>query len=385
MRYLLLLVLGFGVAAAQGAQGTQGYRGLSLSTPYPDQAIHAGEAVSIPLTVHNFGLPPQAITLTVAKAPPGWKADFAGGGNTIGAVFVNPNDSQSISLNVTPPKGTDKGSYSFLLSAQGSAEKAELPLKLTFTPAKPVTLTLTANLPALKGSPSTSFSYDLTLDNQSDKDLTVNLTADAPQGFAVNFKSQFGSQEITSLPVKAGQSTQVTAALNLPQGVKAGSYPFTVQAKAGEASGQIQLTAIVTGQPSLSLSTPTGNLAGRAHAGKDTSVALVVTNTGSAPAQDISFSANSPNDWKVSFDPKTLSNLPPNKKTQVTATVTPSAKSLSGDYMVTFNADSEQANSASADYRVTVLTSTVWGIVGVAIVVAALLVVGFAVARFGRR
>jgi uncharacterized membrane protein len=40
---------------------------------------------------------------------------------------------------------------------------------------------------------------------------------------------------------------------------------------------------------------------------------------------------------------------------------------------------------ASADYRVTVSTSTSWGLVGIAIVAIALIVVGFAVARYGRR
>ena len=39
----------------------------------------------------------------------------------------------------------------------------------------------------------------------------------------------------------------------------------------------------------------------------------------------------------------------------------------------------------SANFRITVLTSTLWGAVGIAIIAIALLVVVFAVARFGRR
>jgi uncharacterized membrane protein len=41
--------------------------------------------------------------------------------------------------------------------------------------------------------------------------------------------------------------------------------------------------------------------------------------------------------------------------------------------------------SESANFRITVLTSTLWGAVGIAIIAIALLVVVFAVARFGRR
>jgi uncharacterized membrane protein len=41
--------------------------------------------------------------------------------------------------------------------------------------------------------------------------------------------------------------------------------------------------------------------------------------------------------------------------------------------------------SESANFRITVLTSTLWGAIGIAIIAIALLVVVFSVARFGRR
>ena len=66
------------------------------------------------------------------------------------------------------------------------------------------------------------------------------------------------------------------------------------------------------------------------------------------------------------------------------ATLTPSSKALAGDYMLTFTA-SDNADSASTDYRVTVATSTLWGIVGIGIIAIALLIAVGAVARFGRR
>ncbi len=41
--------------------------------------------------------------------------------------------------------------------------------------------------------------------------------------------------------------------------------------------------------------------------------------------------------------------------------------------------------STSADFRITVATSTLWGIIGIVIIAIALLVAVGAVARFGRR
>ena len=64
--------------------------------------------------------------------------------------------------------------------------------------------------------------------------------------------------------------------------------------------------------------------------------------------------------------------------------MTPSDKAIAGDYMVNVSASGDGA-SDNADFRVTVTTSTMWGIAGVGIIGIALLVMVGAVARFGRR
>jgi uncharacterized membrane protein len=52
--------------------------------------------------------------------------------------------------------------------------------------------------------------------------------------------------------------------------------------------------------------------------------------------------------------------------------------------MVAMTASGDGA-SASSDFRVTVRTSTMWGIVGVLVIAAALIVLVLAVVRYGRR
>ena len=66
------------------------------------------------------------------------------------------------------------------------------------------------------------------------------------------------------------------------------------------------------------------------------------------------------------------------------ALITPPAKAIAGDFVTTVRATS-RGESASANFRVTVKTSTMWGIAGVGIIGVALLVMVGAVARFGRR
>ncbi|MGH2536734.1 MAG: NEW3 domain-containing protein, partial [Candidatus Promineifilaceae bacterium] len=70
---------------------------------------------------------------------------------------------------------------------------------------------------------------------------------------------------------------------------------------------------------------------------------------------------------------------------EVTATITPSEQALAGDYVVTFRATPEGGAAASAEFRITARTSTLWGVVGIGLIAVAVAVVGMAVSRFGRR
>ena len=111
---------------------------------------------------------------------------------------------------------------------------------------------------------------------------------------------------------------------------------------------------------------------------------ILVTNTGTAAAEQVELSGSGPSGWKVEFDPKTVDRIAPNENKEVQARITPTVKAIAGDYVATLRA-SARGESASATFRVTVGTSTQWGIIGVGIIGAALLVLVGAVARFGRR
>jgi uncharacterized membrane protein len=144
------------------------------------------------------------------------------------------------------------------------------------------------------------------------------------------------------------------------------------------------LSLTITGQPRLDVSGREGLVSTRASAGKETSVPVVITNTGTAPAEDIQLSGSAPSGWKVEFDPKTIERIAPNENKEVQALITPTEKAIAGDYVTTVRA-AARGESAAATFRVTVTTSTMWGIAGVGIIGVALLVMVGAVARFGRR
>jgi uncharacterized membrane protein len=382
MRKIAILLL-LGMFFAPGAWAK--YTGIVLSTPFPDETVQSGRTAVIPLTVHNFGVAPQAVTLKALAIAKGWSAQFQGNARDVGSVFVEPNGSRDVSLHLTPPKGVSAGQYAFRLAAVGTDHRAELPLTLHLAKTLPDWLSITASLPTLKGAATTQFSYDAKVANKSSHDVLVNFSASAPPGFDVAFKPQYGSQEVTGLMIKAGETKDVTITVSPPNDATAGAYDVGVQARSGDTHAALRVHMVVTGNPSLALTTPSGDLAGSAQIGKSDAVTLLVSNTGSAPARNVSFSADSPSHWKVSFDPKRLAMLAPNQNAKITADIVPSARSLAGDYMVTFDANDSGTGDTSANYRVTVMTSTLWGVIGVAIAALAVLVVGFAVMRYGRR
>ena len=64
--------------------------------------------------------------------------------------------------------------------------------------------------------------------------------------------------------------------------------------------------------------------------------------------------------------------------------VTPDADAITGDYAASFTASCEET-SASADFRVSVKTSTVWGIVAIVIILCTVGGVGYVFRKYGRR
>src|SRR5439155_27252554 len=127
-------------------------------------------------------------------------------------------------LRLEPAAGGGHGDYRFRVEAKNDQHAEKLPATLTIGEEVPAKLKLTTNFEALRGTPTTSFKYRVTVNNDSGRDATVNLSADSPKNFQVNFTEAFGSQQLTSLPIEAGKSKDVEASLTIPRDTQAGEY-----------------------------------------------------------------------------------------------------------------------------------------------------------------
>jgi uncharacterized membrane protein len=377
--------VGLMVSHAHAADTPRDIKGLYLMTDYPAVTIRPGTTSNIPLRLQNYGLGPERYQLSVTGVPSGWTATLLGGGQPVAAAMPAPDASVPLQLRLDVPANADLSGQTLTVKAEGQgSNQAALPINVALAKELPAKLTVNSKLPELRGSPKSNFEYTLTIKNDSGRNLTASFAAQAPANFETSFTEAYGTQELSSIPIDAGQSKDIKLKVRPPSTIDAGHFPVQVMVKAEDASAKTEVALDVVGQPQLQVSGRDGLLSARAVAAQQSSIPIVVTNTGTAPAENVTLAATAPTGWKVTFEPATIERLVPGKDAEVQALVTPSDKSLAGDYMTSINATS-RGESASGQFRVTVATSTIWGMAGAGVIGVALLLMLGAVARFGRR
>jgi uncharacterized membrane protein len=382
---LALAVLFANAPVAIGAEPSPPeIKGLWLTTDFPVANVHAGEEARFNLTLINYGMAPQRANMEVDNAPQGWNVELRGGGRPVAAAMVDYNAKSNLDLKIKVPSETKPGSYSLIIKAITPENTYELPITLAVQPQSEATLTAEPKLPTLRGTPRSTFDFRVATKNESADNMLVTLTAQAPRGFQVTFKEGYGSQELTSIPIKAGESKDLSVDVKPPQNTPAGQYPIEVELASDRAKVNTRLVLDITGVPTVTLTGDNDRLSGDAVAGKEKQFTFVLRNSGSAAARNLALSASPPTGWKVTFEPKEIAVLAPNVEEKVTALLVPSDKALAGDYMVSVRANGDGV-SESVNDRITIVTSTMWGVIGLGVIAASLLVLLGAVGRFGRR
>src|ERR1700745_4264822 len=286
-------------------------KGIFLMSDYPAVTLRPGETSTISLRLQNYNMTPERLALSLSGVPAGWTATLLGGGQPVAAAMPAANSSVSLSLRLDVPKNAPMGTQTVTVAAQGSTTNLQLPLNVTLAKDLPAKLTVTPQLPDLRGNSKSSFEYQLSIKNDSGKKLTVALGAEAPQNFDDSFTEQSGSQELSAVPIDAGQSKDVKLKVRPPSTVAAGKYKVIARVAAEDANVTSDLGLEVVGQPKIDVAGREGVLSAKATAGQETIIPIVLTNTGDAAAEDISLSGTAPTGWKVAFDPKTVDKIAP--------------------------------------------------------------------------
>jgi len=163
-----------------------------------------------------------------------------------------------------------------------------------------------------------------------------------------------------------------------------GDYTAMFEAVSGDVRETIELTARVSAKYGFAMRTPTLRLNADVTAGDDNHLTVLLVNSGSAPVENVSLTSSKPEGWRITYEPDKIDSVAPGTTEEVDVIITPPKRTIAGDWPITLQARSEQA-SDSLQLRATVLTSTIWGVVGILIVVMVVAGVGLLFWRLGRR
>lgn len=243
--------------------------------------------------------------------------------------------------------------------------------------------------PKLSAKAGNNFEFSVDLTYKGDEEATIDLFAEGPENWFVAVTPSYQDSQITAVKLTPGKKESLKIKVFpsiIKEFQKPGDYEIIVRAENEDLklSEEISLTATITATYSLDLNAKFGVLNTKATSGKNNPYTIVLKNSGSDVIENITFGSDAPQKWIVKFNPEKIDKLNADESKDIEITITPPDKTIAGDYMLNFSVKSAEATK-NIDVRVTVETPSIWGWVGIAIIVIVVIGVAVIFARLGRR
>lgn len=380
-----LMALFFAAALAFPARADNG---LDLSTQYPGIFARPGDNLSIPVRLSNSTGTGMDVDVSIRSLPDSWDGYLQGGNYQVNRVYVKPGEEgETVTLHLTVPKELKEGSYKAQIQASSeSGISDQLEIQFQVNEKEAGKGSFTSEYPRQEGASGTDFSFNTTLINNGLKPQSYSLSSNAPAGWNVGFTPSGNTAKVAAIDVESGQSQGLTVSVTPPELVSAGEYTISCTAVSAEETLNLDLTVTVTGTYAMALTTPDGRLSFDAHAGQESDVTLQIQNTGNVDLENVSVNATAPSGWVVTYNLENnlVDSIPAGTTAEVIAHVKPDSDAITGDYVTSFTASNSQT-SAKVDFRVSVKTSTLWGIVATLLILCTAGGLGYVFKKYGRR
>jgi uncharacterized membrane protein len=381
---LIILTIATGVLiqatpgmAASGDQDKPA-RSIGMAFEYPGISIPQGENVTMDLIFSNKGRSDENVVVRMTDVPLGWDAKVKTYRYTVSGVHVPSGEDKMLTFEASPDESVQPGDYTFRAEAQtpdGRFKMAQsLHVKVLGARDEKQDdrgVKLTTSYPVIRGPSDAAFEFSLEVDSKLDQDAVFDLFAQGPEGWEINFKPAYESKYITSLRLKANQTQSIAVEVKPAMDAQASEYPINIRVSSGDAKGEAQLRVILTGTYGLEVGTANGLLSLQARQGRPANISFYIRNRGTAANHGIKFLTFKPENWEVTFTPDTIDVIEPGDLKQIEMTITPYEEALIGDYSVGVRVEGEKATE-DIEFRTTVKASTVWGWIGIGIIVAAI-------------
>jgi uncharacterized membrane protein len=402
---LLMALSGASAVLAQDASD------VSLDSPIRSIKLAPGEVrAELDLDLKNEIDERRIVTIALLDTPENWDVgvwnafyDFEIFEFVVEPVDDTPGQRPRLRVDIPDDPAPEPGPYSFtIVIADAEApsivyDRAKFTISISEPEVKELgEVILRTDFPIFSGPASQAYQFEVVVQNETGEQQTfelssaVGLNGVPQQGWDINFTPAFGDQkQIRSLSLLGAVDERVNVNVTPPRFTAPGDYTILIVAEGGE-SGEFTDTAVlglsVTGRGEVDATTPTGLLSMDATAGEPASGTIRLSNIGSGDLDDVSLLSDIPPGWVVTFVqdnvPSILANGVP---VDINFFVTPPDDAVPGDYIVTLSARSAAGSTSFVDFRVTVDQSTIWGWLGLVLVLAAVGGLGGLFWRLGRR
>jgi uncharacterized membrane protein len=224
---------------------------------------------------------------------------------------------------------------------------------------------------------------------EEENEKVFDIIVEYPETWFAAATPQYQKEtEIVAVKLTSGTPETIRVVATPLINLDPGEYEIKVMLKStieeDPLEGTADFKAIITSTYEMDLKTKSGRLSTDVTSGQDNHYKLLIKNNGSANLENVKITSSEPEGWKIEFDQEEIELLEAGEEVEIDANIKPADKTIAGDYMVTFRANSENAED-EVELRITVETPTIWGIVGIAVIVVVIVSVAIVFARLGRR
>ena len=382
---------------------------ISVNSPIRALELAPGETrVDLDLDLANRTQNAVIVKTTVSNVPEGW--DIAVWNRLfryrITEMIVEPTEEGDLGerprIRVTLPEDPppQPGEYSFDVTVSSRDESVvyeSATYRITVPeqpPAAEEFMEVRTDFPVQSGPTGSQYKFEIVVINNTADERSFELagevhsgSCDGPiqPGWDLTFAPAFGDEKlISSVSIPEAQNERIDVNVRPSFFASTGTYCIPVRASSDQFSASTLLGLRLVGRGEVTITTPSGLLSIDAVAGDETTTQIRVGNVGTGGLSNIGLLADSPPDWTVSFQIDTVESLPADHIIPIDITIAPPEDAIPGDYNLTLRA--RTADTADAvDLRVAVEQSTIWGWLGIVLVLVVLggLVIVFW--RLGRR
>ncbi len=353
-------------------------QGVSLYTPYTKISVPPGETVDYSIDVTNHDSVKRTVDIYISGLASGWTSELKSGKWNIKQLSLLPGGKKTISARINIPYKVRKGTHKVTIKAGDYT----LPLYIIVSKQGNYETEFTCKQKNMQGHAKANFTFSTELKNVTGEKQMYALQANAPRGWEVKFKPNY--KQATSVEVEPNKKANISIDIKPPYNVEAGTYKIPVRVVNSNTSSEIPLEVVITGTFGLELSTPTSLLSTSVTSGEETTINLLVKNSGSSKLENVKLKAAAPRKWDVTFEPKEIKEIQPGKNMEVKAKIKAYKKAITGDYVTTLTASTTEVSSKAA-IRVTVKTSLLTGWIGILIILLAIGTIYYLFRKYGRR